>query len=592
MGGALLAALVVFTHGVSVPPVAPPPASPPLSTPPPSAESTTTLAAVQAQLDGILTRHANLPEPPCVVLAGHHNDGKSALCEALLGLRLCHVGASSTTRRPLRIHAQHDAACDEPQLFLQRDPSSSEERASVAEVRTFVESENVRLAASGGVEDAEIRVRVRWRLAPNVVLVDTPALLSIPKDSPVADANLARASEAAERILLAQLKPPTRLCLCLEDTADWQLSPTCAVVRKADASLSRTLLVATKLDAKLKQFSMAEDLHRLLNPQTISAAHPRLLGGPIFTCVPPTRDASSTQALHEGVAREEASTRRMLSERLGSDVYSSRIGVVALRGALQPHIDHRWHELLNAASQSVDAQLQTLQKQLQAPPEAEGETLDDFVHRFCLSVHQLLRGSIALEPATHGETLQQEISMSHSGALCEIKRPEAALRQQASTEASKRGLSVISSGGSAAASVGEAAMLESAAARAESGADPDGDAATMWLHAGKRLFGGAQYWRAMHEFMLGASQLEHEEVRAPWHRLNPAKLHTLNRPPTSTTPYPLGSSFLSLATRASHPRAGVGGGDRQRHGRRRLPRRRQLHACRVCDCHREGARLL
>ena len=102
--------------------------------------------------------------------------------------------------------------------------------------------------------------------------------------------------EAAERVLLGQLASPTRLCLCLEDTADWQLSPTRAVVARADPQLSRTLLVATKLDGKLRQFSMAEDLHRLLNPQSIAQSHPRLLGGPIFTCVPPTRDASSAQA--------------------------------------------------------------------------------------------------------------------------------------------------------------------------------------------------------------------------------------------------------------------------------------------------------
>ena len=294
-GGVRLVALVAACHAASLPPSAPPTPLPPAVTPS-APETTVTLAAVQAQLDEILGRHPNLPEPPTVVLAGHHNDGKSALVEALLGLRLCQVGASTTTRRPLRIHAQHDGTCEEPQLFLQRDPSQGEERASAADVRTFVESENARLTAAGAVDDAEIRVRVRWRLAPNLVIVDTPGLFSLPKDSAASDTALSRTSEMAERVLLSQLKPPSRLCLCLEDTADWQLSPTCAVVGRVDPELSRTMLIGTKVDAKLKQFSMAEDLHRLLNPQSIAQSHPRLLGGPIFTCVPPTRDASSAQA--------------------------------------------------------------------------------------------------------------------------------------------------------------------------------------------------------------------------------------------------------------------------------------------------------
>jgi hypothetical protein len=37
---------------------------------------------------------------------------------------------------------------------------------------------------------------------------------------------------------------------------------------------------------------------------------------------------------------------------------------------------------------------------------------------------------------------------------------------------------------------------------------------TLWLHSRKRLFGGAQYWRALQEFMLGAAEGSTEEVCA------------------------------------------------------------------------------
>ena len=51
----------------------------------------------------LLAERLRVPcELPTVVLVGHHNDGKSGLLEALLGIRLAHVGSSITTRRPLR----------------------------------------------------------------------------------------------------------------------------------------------------------------------------------------------------------------------------------------------------------------------------------------------------------------------------------------------------------------------------------------------------------------------------------------------------------------------------------------------------------
>ena len=200
--------------------------------------------------------------------------------------------------------------------------------------------------------------------------------------------------------------------------------------------------------------------------------------------------------------------RKLLTERLGSDMYSSRIGVHALRSELQPHVDARWGELLGAASQAVDAQLAGLQRQLQAPPDVASETLDDFVHRFCLAVHQLVRGSIALAPALHGETLLQEVSNSASGPLCKVSRPTDTLRR-AAVDAAADVAARRDEGG---AKDGEAALLASAAASAQRGDEPELDHAALWLHAGKRLYGGAQYWRAMHEFMLGAAQGSDDEV--------------------------------------------------------------------------------
>ena len=63
--------------------------------------------------------------------------------------------------------------------------------------------------------------------------------------------------------------------------------------------------VATKLDAKLSQFSMPEDLHRLLDPRALLASHPDMLAGPIFTSVPPVQGGTDAAFLGAVQQQEE-----------------------------------------------------------------------------------------------------------------------------------------------------------------------------------------------------------------------------------------------------------------------------------------------
>ena len=69
------------------------------------------------ELRALAERHRTPFEVPTAVLVGHHNDGASALLEALVGLRIAHVGASMATRRPLRVEMAYDAGHAEPALF-------------------------------------------------------------------------------------------------------------------------------------------------------------------------------------------------------------------------------------------------------------------------------------------------------------------------------------------------------------------------------------------------------------------------------------------------------------------------------------------
>ncbi|KAL1524583.1 hypothetical protein AB1Y20_019473 [Prymnesium parvum] len=470
---ALLSASLIPLHAVDAPP---PPAD---------------VLDIQCELAELLCRLEASPELPTVVIVGHHNDGKSALLEALVGVRLSHVGSSTTTRRPLRVQLQHDSSLSAPAFFLAH-AGGDEHQCSLGEVRAHIEAENERLSQRAEVDETFIEVRMRWKHAINVVLIDTPGLLSIPSKSTVADVELQRRSDAVEQIVLRQLSNPSRIILCLEDTSDWQLARTLPVVQRVDPQLSRTVVVAAKLDAKVAQFSMPEDLHRLLNPRHLLATHKGLLAGPIFTSVPPLRgEQEDADSVFAGEVEEhEAALRHSLEERLGSAAYSSRIGVSAVRRAIEPVVCAQWVQLHAHAAKTLEAQLTQLQRQ-QALVDTY-ESLEDFAHRYSSAISALLKGSIAIEASEHGETLEQERQASGSGAFCTLARPSATERKRAT---------------------GEPAPIDlpAGAGAALSEASEDG-AAALWMHAGMRLYGGAQYWRAIREFAIGAAEVPEAEL--------------------------------------------------------------------------------
>lgn len=442
-------------------------------------------------------------ELPTLVLVGHKNDGKSSLFEALLGLKLTHVGNDAATRRPLVVTSQYDPAATEPVLYLKRN--GQEERVRLDDLRSYLQAENLRLEEAGTYEAEPVHVRLIWKRASTLVLIDTPGLIGDTQNE-----ELAALKEYVEQIVAAQIMPPKRLILCLEDTSDWALVNTMGVVSRIDPDLKRTVLVATKLDAKMAQFAMPEDLRGLIDPPKLISDRPKLLAGPIFTSVPPLRADSrfggrkgngplGGSAAHLGwgdlIEEHEASLRRVLSDKLNSDEYADRIGISALREALEPHVASRWLELATDTSRELDKKIAKVQRELNAPPPPPAaQTLEEFADRFAKCVNNLIKGSAVLSAEEYGETLKQEIETSSSGALCSISL---AGEEQSAT------LSDLASG---------LDPQSGAPAPPESWANIENDELTMWLHSRKRLFGGAQYWRALHEFMLGAAEGPSEEV--------------------------------------------------------------------------------
>jgi predicted GTPase len=189
-------------------------------------------------------------ELPTIVLVGHKNDGKSSLFEALLGLKLTHVGHDATTRRPLRVHAQYDETAAEPALYLVRN--GQEESMRLEDIYAYLQSENARLEEAGTYEAEPVHVRLLWKRATTCVLIDTPGLIGDTQSE-----ELGTLKGYVEQIVAEQIKPAKRLILCLEDTSDWALVRTMGAVAQVDPELKRTILVATKLDAKMAQVPRA-----------------------------------------------------------------------------------------------------------------------------------------------------------------------------------------------------------------------------------------------------------------------------------------------------------------------------------------------
>lgn len=187
---------------------------------------------------------------------------------------------------------QYNPNCVTPLCFLTRD-NGKEEQASLADIQSYIETENKRLErdATRSFDPREINIRMEYRYCPNMIVIDTPGMLHPPKGRQMTAQQraLAQASREAEALVLSKIRCQDYIILCVEDTTDWKHATTRNIVMQADPQLTRTVLVTTKLDTKLPQFSEAEDLEDFLKAPLIQSLYSQILGGPFFTSVPSGR---------------------------------------------------------------------------------------------------------------------------------------------------------------------------------------------------------------------------------------------------------------------------------------------------------------
>ncbi|KAK7260325.1 hypothetical protein RIF29_26285 [Crotalaria pallida] len=405
-------------------------------------------------------------DAPAVLVVGHQTDGKSALVEALMGFQFNHVGGGTKTRRPITLHMKYDPECDSPNCYLvsDDDPSLSQHK-SLPQIQAYIEAENVRLEHDSCQFSAkEIIIKVEYKYCPNLTIIDTPGLIA-PAPGRKNRALQAQA-RAVESLVRAKMQHKEFIILCLEDCSDWSNATTRRIVMQIDPELSRTVIVSTKLDTRIPQFARPSDVEVFLSPPACTLDSCILGDSPFFTSVPSGRVGSGSDSLYrsndefkQAVSFREIEDVASLEEKLGRSLSKqerSRIGVSKLRLFLEELLQKRYISsvpliipLLEKQYRSATRKLSDINQELSTLDEAKlkekGRAFHDL---FLTKLSLLLKGTVVAPPDKFGETLQDE--RTNGGAFV--------------------------------------------------GADGVQFPPKLIPNAGMRLYGGAQYHRAMAEF--------------------------------------------------------------------------------------------
>ena len=347
----------------------------------------------------------------------------AALVEALMGFQFNHVGGGTKTRRPITLHMKYNPSCVQPQCYLLTE-EFGEQDVSLEELQDYIESENSRLDLEGQFWSKEIVVRIEYKYSPNLTIIDTPGLISAAPGK--RNSGLQNSARQVEAMVRAKMEQKEYIILCLEDSNDWSNATTRRLVMSVDPSLNRTVVVSTKLDTRIPQFARPHDVEMFLRPPT-RLLEPTMLGGsPFFSSVPSGRVGNNRDAIfrsnehfREAVAEREALDVAELEARMGRRLEKAeraRIGVGQLRRFLEHLLQRRYLEnvptivpVLEREFRSASQKLEQTQTELN---DLEAEKLKDkgrvFRESFIGKLGLLLRGTVSAPPDRFGETLADE----------------------------------------------------------------------------------------------------------------------------------------------------------------------------------------
>ncbi|CAA2974472.1 dynamin ARC5 isoform X1 [Olea europaea subsp. europaea] len=378
------------------------------------------------ELHGLAQEFETPFDAPAVLVVGHQTDGKSALVEALMGFQFNHVGGGTKTRRPITLHMKYNPDCHSPLCYLlaESDPSVFQEK-SLQEIQAYIEAENLRLEQEPyQFSSKEIIIRIEYKHCPNLTIIDTPGLIA---PAPARkNRSLQAQARAVESLVRAKMQHKEFIILCLEDCNDWSNATTRRIVMQIDPELSRTIVVSTKLDTKIPQFARASDVDVFLSPPACTLDGFMLGDSPFFTSVPSGRVGSGQESVYrsnddfkQAIYLREMEDVTALEEKLGRSLSTqerSRIGVSSLRLFLEELLQKRYMDsvpmiipLLEKEYRSTTRKLSEINLELSSLDvvklKEKGRAFHDL---FLTKLSLLLKGTVVAPPDKFGETLQDE----------------------------------------------------------------------------------------------------------------------------------------------------------------------------------------
>ncbi|KAL0365110.1 UNVERIFIED_CONTAM: Dynamin-like protein ARC5 [Sesamum angustifolium] len=390
-----------------------------LNAPPPLEDGQWKLYEAYNELHGLAQEFSTPFDAPAVLVVGHQTEGKSALVEALMGFQFNHVGGGTKTRRPITLHMKFNPDCHTPLCHLLSDSDPSVPRKNLSKKsrycprfklcicsQAYIEAENMRLEREPyQFSSKEILIRIEYKYCPNLTIIDTPGLIA------PAPARKNRAlqtqARAVESLVRAKMQHKEFIILCLEDCCDWSNATTRRVVMQIDPELSRTVVVSTKLDTKIPQFARASDVEVFLSPPPSTLDGFMLGDSPFFTSVPSGRVGSG----HESVYKSNDEFKQ-ITFKAGKE--QNRCS--SLKLFLEELLQKRYMDsvpliipLLEKEHRSATRKLNEINQELSTLDEVKlkekGRAFHDL---FLTKLSLLLKGTVVAPPDKFGETLQDE----------------------------------------------------------------------------------------------------------------------------------------------------------------------------------------
>lgn len=321
---------------------------------------------------------------------------------------------------------------------------------------------------------------MEYRFCPNMIVIDTPGMLHAPKGKQLTPQQraIAQAAKEAEALVLSKMRVQDYIILCVEDTTDWKHATTRNIVMQADPDLTRTVLVTTKLDTKLPQFSEPDDLEDFLKAPLIGKLYPHIQGGPFFTTVPSGRvgiskEFNTNDAFVRALKAAENTDKSNIVNKMGpaqARSSLSNVGITRLRSFLETRVEECYRRnvakivpLLQSELRHAESKLAATDSELKALSlDRLKQSANAYRERFAKELADMIHGSAKASPEDWGETLEGE--QLRGGAFLG--------QEESSSDVWQRALEI---------EVGDSK---------------------------RRLYGGAQYHRAIREFMVAVRNMK------------------------------------------------------------------------------------